>query len=129
MTIVESKSKKEYTAQQAVKESMLMQYIYHREAPKLTTIEDDMNYVRVTTSVPMYTQYTSSISKTISTLRTAGQFARFDIKVNSISYLAANRVSVKINKNSFLHLIFILLIIYANKNAKDIEIIDEINDT
>ena len=99
MTIVESKSKKEYTAQQAVKESMLMQYIYHREAPKLTTIEDDMNYVRVTTSVPMYGKYTETISKSISQLRTAGQFARYDIKVNSLSYLAANRVSIKITKN------------------------------
>ena len=99
MTIVESKSKKEYTAQQAVKESMLMQYIYHREAPKLTTIEDDMNYVRVTTSVPVYNNYTSNISKDISALRTAGQFAKFEIKVNSMSYLAANRVSIKITKN------------------------------
>ena len=99
MTIVESKSKKEYTAQQAVKESMLMQYIYHREAPKLTTIEDDMNYVRVTTSANAYNNYTSNISKDISALRTAGQFAKFEIKVNSMSYLAANRVSIKITKN------------------------------
>ena len=99
MTIVESKSKKEYTAQQAVKESMLMQYIYHREAPKLTTIEEDMNYVRVTTSTNSYNQYTANISNDIKALRTAGQFAKFDIKINSISYLAANRVSVKITKN------------------------------
>ena len=34
MTIVEAKSKQEYTAQQAVKESMLLQYISKREAPK-----------------------------------------------------------------------------------------------
>ena len=43
MTVVETKSKKEYTAQQAVKESMLLQYIDRREAPRLVTLEEDMN--------------------------------------------------------------------------------------
>ena len=98
MTIVEEKSKKEYTAQQAVKESMVMQYLYHREGIKLTTIEEDMNYVRVNTLSQLYNAYSTNISKDISKLRSAGQVAKYDIKVNSISYLAANRVKVGITK-------------------------------
>lgn len=98
MTIVETKSKKEYTAQQAVKESMLIQYIYHREAPKLTTIEDDMNYIRVSTSAKIYSSYTSSVAKEIRELRDAGQNARYDLKVVSILYLAANRVQITLKK-------------------------------
>ena len=71
-TIVEAQTKKEYTAQQAVKESMLAQYIYHREAPKLTTIEEDMNYIRVTTLGGIYNQYTAKVAEDLQTLRRAG---------------------------------------------------------
>ena len=63
LSVVETQSKKEYTAQQAVKESMVIQYINRREAPKLSTIEDDMNYIRVMTSAKLYNDYTKSMSE------------------------------------------------------------------
>ena len=98
MTIVEAQSKKEYTAQQAVKESMVLQYLYHREAPKLTTIEEDMNYVRVSTASLIYDNYTSSVSKLVRELRSAGQIAKYDIKIKSLSYLASNRIQLTITR-------------------------------
>ncbi len=98
MTVVESKSKQEYTAQQAVKESMLMQYIYHREAPKLTTVEDDMDYVRVSTLAKIYPDYLADVGASIRTLKRAGLDAKYNVKINSIQYIAANRVQVVITK-------------------------------
>jgi len=99
MTIVEAKSKTEYTAQQAVKESMVLQYITHREAPKLSTIEEDMNYIRTTTASKIYADYLESVSKTIRDLKSAGTNAKYEIKVKSLQYLAANRLQVTITKN------------------------------
>lgn len=98
MTVVESKSKQEYTAQQAVKESMLMQYIYHREAPKLTTVEDDMDYVRVSTLAKIYPDYLADVGVSIRTLKRAGINPKYNIKINSIQYIAANRVQVTLTK-------------------------------
>src|SRR5574344_559044 len=98
MTIVEAQSKKEYTAQQAVKESMVIQYIYHREAPKLTTLEEDMNYVRVTTNARIYPDYTLEVGKSIRALRDAGVNSKYDIQIKSLSYLSANRIKLTITK-------------------------------
>lgn len=100
MTIVETKSKEEYTAQQAVKESMLLQYINRREAPKLSTVEDDMNYIRVTTAAKIYQDYLDEIGKNIRELRASGSNAKYDIKIKSLQYLSANRVQVVITKNT-----------------------------
>ena len=99
MTIVESKSKQEYTAQQAVKESMLMQYISRREGPQLTTIEEDMNYVRVTTAPKMYSEYIANIAAEIKKLKTAGVNPKYNVKIKSLSYIAANRVQMTITKS------------------------------
>ncbi len=99
MTVVETKSKKEYTAQQAVKESMLLQYIDRREAPRLVTLEEDMNYVRVTTSSKIYRDYLNEIGNNIKTLKSAGVNPKYDIKVKSLQYLAANRVQLLITKS------------------------------
>lgn len=99
MTIVESKSKQEYTAQQAVKESMLMQYISHREGPQLTTIEEDMNYVRVSTTPKMYAEYIANIASDIKKLKNAGMNPKYNVKIKSLSYIAANRVQMTITKS------------------------------
>jgi len=99
MTIVETKSKKEYTAQQAVKESMILQYINKREAPFLATLEEDINYVRVTTAAKIYSDYLSDIGTSIRELKSAGMNPKYEIQVKSLQYLAANRVQVTIAKN------------------------------
>ncbi len=99
MTVVESKSKKEYTAQQAVKESMLLQYINKREAPQLSTLEEDMNYVRVTTAAKIYNDYLNNIGSNIRILKNSGVNPKYEIKVKSLQYLAANRVQINITKN------------------------------
>ena len=98
MTIVESQGKKEYTAQEAVKEAMLMQYIDHREAPRLSTIEDDINYVRVMTSGRIYDSYTKDAANKLNELRNAGQISRYSVEVKSMQYMAENRVKMKITR-------------------------------
>ncbi len=98
MTIVESQGKREYTAQEAVKEAMLMQYIDHREAPRLSTIEDDINYVRVMTSGRLYNAYTEEAAKKLTELRNAGQISRYSVEVKSMQYMADNRVKMKITR-------------------------------
>ena len=99
MTIVETQSKKVYTAQQAVKESMLLQYINRREAPQLATLEDDMNYVRVSTAAKIYGAYLNEVGAKIKELRSAGSNAKYETHVKALQYLAANRVQVTITKN------------------------------
>ena len=98
MTIVETKSKKEYTAQQIVKESMIIQYINRREAPKFATLEDDMNYVRVMSSDKLYDGYTKSVLSVISALRKQGANAKYSINIKSLTYLSANRLKIKFNR-------------------------------
>ena len=98
MAIVESRSKKEFTAQQALKETLVIQYIYHREAPKLTTIEDDMNYVRVSSHIKIYPDYVSQAGNYLRELRKYGSSANYELKVKSLTYLAANRLQVRITK-------------------------------
>ena len=98
MTIVESQGKREYTAQEAVKEAMLMQYIDHREAPRLSTIEDDINYVRVMTSGRIYNSYTQDAAKKLVELRNAGQISRYSVEVKNMQYMADNRVKMKITR-------------------------------
>ena len=100
MTIVEAQSKKEYTAQQAVKESMVLQYITKREAPNLQTIEDDMNYIRVNTTAKIYPDYLSDVGMNIRKLKQAGINPKYEIKIKAIQYLAANRLLVTITKNT-----------------------------
>ena len=95
LSVVETQSKKEYTAQQAVKESMVIQYINRREAPKLSTIEDDMNYIRVMTSAKLYNDYTKSMSELTGKLRNAGSNAKYSIDITDFSYLNASRVQIK----------------------------------
>jgi type IV secretory pathway component VirB8 len=98
MTIVEAQSKKEYTAQEAVKESMLLQYIQKREAPKLSSLEEDMDYVRVMTSSKLYSEYSKSITGVVSELRKAGITAKYYIDVKDMIYLSANRVRFEITR-------------------------------
>ena len=95
LSVVETQSKKEYTAQQAVKESMVIQYINRREAPKLSTIEDDMNYIRVMTSAKLYNDYTKSMSELTGKLRNVGSNAKYSIDITDFSYLNASRVQIK----------------------------------
>ena len=99
MTVVEAKSKKEYTAQQAVKESMVLQYINKREAPQLSTIEEDMNYIRVTTASKIYRNYLTEVGNNIKALRSAGLNPKYEVKVKTLQYLAANRMQLTITKN------------------------------
>ena len=101
MSVVETQSKKEYTAQQAVKESMVVQYINRREAPKLSTIEDDMNYIRVMTSSKLYNEYTKSMSELTGKLRNAGSNARYSIDITDFSYLNASRVQIKMTRKLY----------------------------
>ena len=100
MTIVEARSKKEYTAQQAVKESMVLQYIDKREAPQLASLEEDMNYVRMTTAAKIYPDYLAEVSGNVRLLKEAGGDAKYKTKVKALQYLAANRVQVTISKNT-----------------------------
>lgn len=100
MTIVEAQSKKEYTAQQAVKESMVLQYITKREAPNLQTIEEDMNYIRVNTAAKIYQDYLTDVGNNIRKLKQAGINPKYEIIVKAIQYLAANRLLVTITKNT-----------------------------
>ena len=101
LTVIETQSKKEYTAQQAVKESMVIQYINHREAPKLSTIEDDMNYIRVMTSSKLYGDYTKSISELSAKLRNTGSSAKYSIDITDFSYLTASRVQIKMTRKLY----------------------------
>ena len=75
-----------------------MQYIDHREAPRLSTIEDDINYVRVMTSGRIYNSYTQDAAKKLVELRNAGQISRYSIEVKSMQYMAENRVKMKITR-------------------------------
>ena len=100
MTVVEAKSKKEYTAQQAVKENMVLQYIGKREAPSLVTLEEDMNYVRTTTNAKIYQLYLNDVGENIKKLRSAGVNARYEIKIKSLQYLAANRLVISAVKKT-----------------------------
>ena len=99
MTIVEAQSKKVYTAQQAVKESMLLQYIGKREAPQLASLEEDMNYIRVSTAAKIYSDYLNDVGLSIKNLRQAGTNPKYEIKIKALQYLATNRVQVTITKN------------------------------
>lgn len=101
LSVVETQSKKEYTAQQAVKESMVIQYVNRREAPKLSTIEDDMNYIRVMTSSKLYNEYTKSMSELTGKLRNAGSNAKYNIDITDFSYLTASRVQIKMTRRLY----------------------------
>ena len=94
MTVVESRSKKEYTAQQAVKESMVLQYIGKREAPNFTSLEEDMNYIRTTTNAKIYQKYLNEIGENVKKLKNAGINARYELKIKSLQYLSSNRLIV-----------------------------------
>ena len=96
--VVDAQSKQEYTAQQAVKESMIIQYINKREAPRLSTLEDDMNYVRVMSSSKLYESYTRSVISTVSALRKEGLNSKYSIEIKSLTYLSANRVKISFSR-------------------------------
>ena len=75
-----------------------MQYLDNREAPRLSTIEDDINYVRVMTSGRIYNSYTQDAANKLVELRNAGQISRYSIEVKSMQYMADNRVKMRITR-------------------------------
>jgi type IV secretion system protein VirB8 len=97
-SVVDTASKKEYTAQEAIKESLLYQYIISREGIKLSTIEETMNYVRVSSAAKVYEDYVKNIAQDLNLLRTSGKVTKFKIDINSITYLSTNKVEIKFTK-------------------------------
>lgn len=99
MTVVESQSKKEYTAQQAIKESLLTRYVENREGINLSNIEETMNYTRVMSHPQIYDEYVKTIGIDLNMLReTGGKIIGFKTELLSITYFSATKVDIKFVK-------------------------------
>ena len=98
MTTVDFATKKEYTAQEAVKESYVIQYLKYREVPKLTVIEDIANFVRVMSAPNIYDEYLAQLSQDLALLRNSGKVTDFKINITSMVYLSSSKVDIKFNK-------------------------------
>ncbi|MEN9782370.1 MAG: hypothetical protein RL208_520 [Pseudomonadota bacterium] len=98
VAFVENSTKRSYTAQDAVRESLVTNYVSNREGLRLSNVEEIMNYIRVTTTQKLYEDYSKLVAQDISTLRSAGRLTKFRVDFLSISYPTANRAELKINK-------------------------------
>lgn len=59
-TIIETETKRKYTAAEAIKESFIVKYVKAREGYNKTTESDDDNIIRVMSSKDAYLYYTES---------------------------------------------------------------------
>ncbi len=99
MAIVDNTTKQEYTAQEAIKEYFILQYLNAREGYKPQSLEENINLIRVFSSKSVFEDYqqTSSASQML-------RFARDTIakvKVKSISYVTDGRVEIRFTVEIF----------------------------
>ena len=99
LTTVESQTKKEYTAQEVIKEYFIVNYVYSRETYSPTDKERNDDNVRIFSAPKVYKTYQSEISKIRSDIAAVGPNAVAYIRIGSISYLTPNRVQIKFSRD------------------------------
>lgn len=98
MSIVDNVSKKQFTAQESIKEYFFVKYLKAREGYVETTLESDSEVVRVLSSPALYKAYLDGLSARTLAMSKFGKDAKVDIKIKSISYLTEKRVDIKFSK-------------------------------
>ena len=96
--IVDYKTKKEYTAQEALKESLLVNYIMARESYKETEVEKLSDSVRVFSSKTIYDIFVKEFKENIKPIQQYGHNASATIKIRSLNYIAPTRVNLRFSK-------------------------------
>lgn len=95
MTVVDNVSKEQYTAQEAIKEYFLVQYLNAREGYKQSSVDDDANLIRVFSTKDVYASYQQTNNIFQSELQRFAKDAVANVKIRSISYLTPNRVEIR----------------------------------
>ncbi|MBL0725441.1 MAG: type IV secretion system protein [Alphaproteobacteria bacterium] len=97
-TIVDYKTKKEYTAQEALKESLLVSYVSAKEAYDVNAVERNMDYVRVFSTKASYEEHVKNYDESIKLVRRYGQRPSAQIKIRSLNYITPTRVALRFAK-------------------------------
>ncbi len=95
LAVIDSSTKKEYTAQESVIESLAVEYIKSREGLNMAIIEDNINKIRVFSLKEVYKSFLDEIATKISNMQAMGKNARVNITINSITHLAKNKIEIK----------------------------------
>lgn len=98
LSMVDSSTKKEYTSQEAVKESLFVDYLKQREGLESYSIEAHINKVRIMSSKEIYKSFIENATQDISILQSSGRNSKYDIDITSITYLSPNKVEIKFKK-------------------------------
>lgn len=94
-TIVDYSTKKEYTAQEALKESFLVNYVTARESYDLATMAQNSDHVRVFSTRNAYDEFVKGYDDSMKTVRQYGQKPVGVIKIKSINYITPTRVTLR----------------------------------
>ena len=100
MTIIDPESKKSYTAHEVVKDYFIKKYIDAREAYKTSSIEEDINLVRIFSSKAVYNEYIKEVKKDVMALKSIGFNARYETKILSYLYIDSKRLEIRFQKQA-----------------------------
>lgn len=94
-SVVDYKTKKEYTDQEVIKEAMIVKYLKIREGYKEDVMIKNAELIRIFSSKNVYDIYTRDLGGRSDAVRNFGREATAEIKIKSINYLLPNKVQVR----------------------------------
>jgi type IV secretion system protein VirB8 len=94
LSSVNSTTKKEFTANQAIRESLVFQYI-NNFAINLWNVEEKINNARLSSTPEIYAEFIRTAQGMIQNIKKTSPTAYYEIKINSLSYFAQNRIELK----------------------------------
>ncbi len=101
MTIVDQKSKEEYTASEVLKDYFLTNYVTARESYDKANSEKNNNMIRVMSTKDVYTVYQKWLPNDKAARNEVGRSVVTTITIQSIMYFTTNKVEIKFVKEFY----------------------------
>ncbi len=99
-TIIDSESKRKYTAVEAIRESFIVKYVKTREGYNRANESDDMNVMRIMTAKDAYIYYTENPKfYAKNDLRDSERDVNIRVFIRSIVFTSPKSAEVKITRN------------------------------
>ena len=96
--VVKQQTKQNYTQNRIVRESLIVNYIKNRESVNPANVDEQINFVRLTSSQRVYGEFAINIKKDIAAMRGAGINPHYVIKMKSIKFLSGRNAEILFTK-------------------------------